>query len=477
MFIFISCAASAGIGDELQSFYSNLGGSSNITPGGTYNGQSGGAFTGGSAYIRTPVKNLKLLTVQMPSISSGCHGIDVFTGGMGLVKSDQIVETLKSIGANAQGYMFSLMLSQISPQIEGQLKEWMAMVNDHNMNNINSCQAAMQAVDSGVNMYHSAMKQSCISNKVKENGGNRTEAMESCQDQEVVAASTKKSSEDGKEDEDALNINLTWYAINKSPILADLDDQTKYLLMTLIGTLIIDSSASNGLEVTLKAAKLNSNNLGILGDQHKSNAVGQSVSNYQTGVDGFKLYVCTDNHDKANGCLKVKEEIVDISQGKSFVGQVKQQLDEIEAGIKADSEPTAAETAKLKTFLDTTAIPIYHILNVYANTSYGGGHSPISASEYSELIGMDILYKFISQGILDVTRATPGLNLPKKNKEELDKMLSTAVNTLHAIQTEHRQKIKETNEVVLRVQLLEKQIKANSSSYMMGNLNFNRDSL
>ena len=455
----ISSNAFAGLSKDLTNFYSKFGASSNFTPGGAYYGQMGGSFTGGSAYVRSPVRNLQLFNFEMPSISAGCQGIDIFTGGMGFVNSKQIIQQMKAIGANAQGYLFSLMMNQISPQISAEIKEWLAMANEHNMNNINSCQVAMQAVDSGVNMIHSSLKTSCVNKYLKDNGGTRTEAMQHCQSGKNAAEKVKEAAKDPETQVEAIasNVNLTWYAINKNPILKDLDKDTKHLLMSLIGTVVIDTTNEKPKQ-TLYPGKLK-----------------ESVLEDLSSESTVELYTCSDKDKSEYGCLKLTERKVKLDKSKGFISQVKAQLQEVEKGIELDTKPTEKEASKLKAFLDTTVIPVYHILNIHANTSFSSGNPQITASEYANLIAMDVLYKFLNQSISDVMQAISGTMLPEKTKNDLVRMVQNAADKVRQLQAEQIKKIKTTNAIVLRVQTLDKLIRSNSSLSIANNLNFQKD--
>ena len=79
--------AQASVQNDMQKFFHEIGASTNVTPAGAYKGQEGGFYTGGSIYSRNPTRDYQLFNVQVPSISAGCGGIDVFTGGMGFIDS------------------------------------------------------------------------------------------------------------------------------------------------------------------------------------------------------------------------------------------------------------------------------------------------------------------------------------------------------------------------------------------------------
>lgn len=464
VFFFIAIdAAYAGLGDDMSGFLNALNMSSNTTGAGAYHGQSIHQYSGGTNYIRTQTKNVQFVNVQIPSVNGGCQGIDIFKGGMGYLDADEILDYLRSIGANATGYMFSLMMKQISPQIMGTIQEWAALINDHAANLRNSCYDAMKLVDSGIGMAQSAMNIICIKNYLQTHqGSTRTEAVKHCQDQRNVnnGVNEAKGNRDTETEAIHSSVNVTWYAMSKSPILKDLDVQTKYMLMTIIGTIIVDKT-----EHEPRIGKLDMN---LLQDIN----LGKRV----------KLYTCRDNAD-AMGCLNVAETDLEIGEEKSFYGIIKAQLEQIETDIIEDtpvkvnpndkSSGYKIETEKLKSFLDVQVIPVYQILNVYAATAQGQ-RAPITVSEYSELIAMDVLYKFVNQGVYDVSQSISSTLLTEKHKNEISDMVSKASARIKDMQKEHVARLRTTNEIVLKVRMLEKQIFANASNGLVGNLNFRR---
>ncbi len=102
---------------HLNAFFDSFGSVANVNSAEIYEGQKAGYATGGGISVRNRVMNSKLGNVQLPEINAGCGGIDIYTGGFSFIKSDELINTLKSIGSNAKGYAFLLGLETVSPQI------------------------------------------------------------------------------------------------------------------------------------------------------------------------------------------------------------------------------------------------------------------------------------------------------------------------------------------------------------------------
>ena len=76
--------ASASVQSSMQGWFNDIGAYGNVTGAAAYQGQTRNLYTGGSLYMRTPVRNYQLATVSPPSftrlaVSSprarGDHGI------------------------------------------------------------------------------------------------------------------------------------------------------------------------------------------------------------------------------------------------------------------------------------------------------------------------------------------------------------------------------------------------------------------
>jgi conjugative transfer pilus assembly protein TraH len=75
----------ADVNGDLNGFFGSLGYSGNVTQAQAWQGQAAGYFTGGSVYLRNPVKNVQLISMQVPSLNSGCGGIDAYLGAFSMI--------------------------------------------------------------------------------------------------------------------------------------------------------------------------------------------------------------------------------------------------------------------------------------------------------------------------------------------------------------------------------------------------------
>jgi conjugative transfer pilus assembly protein TraH len=84
--------------------------------------------------------------LQLPKVTAGCGGIDMFTGSFSFINSDQFVAMAKAVANNAIGFAFHLAIQAISPQIDKVMGDLEKAVQDLNQFNISSCEAASALV-------------------------------------------------------------------------------------------------------------------------------------------------------------------------------------------------------------------------------------------------------------------------------------------------------------------------------------------
>ena len=136
----ISTVTFANVSNDLGSFFNHLGYTENATNPTAYQGQSAGFYTGGSLYARDTVRNYQLLSVNLPSVTAGCGGIDAFTGSFSFINSSELVNALKNVANNAVSYAFMLGLETMTPEIANEMEYFQSMANNINQMNVQSCE-------------------------------------------------------------------------------------------------------------------------------------------------------------------------------------------------------------------------------------------------------------------------------------------------------------------------------------------------
>ncbi|MFA0612562.1 conjugal transfer protein TraH, partial [Vibrio sp. 10N.222.49.B4] len=88
----------------------------------------------------------QLVSITVPSISTGCTGIDMFMGGFSHINSDQLVRAGKAIIHNAPPFIVNLALQTWAPQLKQNLDNLQAIADKYLNQSVNSCEAAQASI-------------------------------------------------------------------------------------------------------------------------------------------------------------------------------------------------------------------------------------------------------------------------------------------------------------------------------------------
>ncbi len=142
----ITSPAFADINNDLDSYFNKLGYSATTTSPNAYHGQQAGYYTGGSFSARNQVRDVQIMQYSLPSVRSGCGGIDVFAGSISLINADEITKMLQGVLNSAGAYAFTLALETATPELANVMKYWTDFTNKINQGNLNSCEMAESLV-------------------------------------------------------------------------------------------------------------------------------------------------------------------------------------------------------------------------------------------------------------------------------------------------------------------------------------------
>jgi len=389
LIIFISCltTANAGVKDELQHMLNTLNYSSNVSNGAAYTDQTGGYYTGGSIFARSPVKNANVLSLSMPSLQTGCGGIDLYTGGFSFISSEQFSQMLRTIGSSATSYAFSLALQTITPQIKSVLDELFAKMQDINNLNINSCQAAATLVGGVWPRTEASSQQLCQSM-----GSNFGTFSDWAQARQECGSGNKAHSVNSQKKsgfEDVLNeeFNVAWKAIQKSPLLKG-DRELAEFFMSISGSIISRISARSH-RMTRGKDRKQSDSSGIERFHLPPLALSDGLlSSLLNGGEQAEVYHCDDiAEDK---CLKPTKKKLSIDIKNSLTNKVEVLIDAIVEKLKTDD---SALTPQEQALVNSTQIPLLRMITVEMMFKAGG--SPTNTKQYVDAIAHDLLLRYL----------------------------------------------------------------------------------
>lgn len=243
--------ATASIQGEMQSWFNDIGAYGNVTGAQAIRGQTTTAYTGGSLYMRTPVKNYQLASASPPSVRAGCGGIDLFAGSFSFINSEQLTALFRNIANNAMGLAFMTAVQSISPDLADLLKYLQDQSSKINEMNLSSCRMAEGIVTAAG---------SALTDKKEQANAQGTGALisnlwpDSFQSLDAWrkdnSAKTQARRQAANADANLRDIlepgNVVWKALART----DVPDELKELMMSLIGTIIIipvgDAGNENG---------------------------------------------------------------------------------------------------------------------------------------------------------------------------------------------------------------------------------------
>jgi len=235
----VSTPALADVNGDLNGFFGSLGYDGNVSKAQAWQGQAAGYMTGGSVYLRNPVKQVQLISMQVPSLNAGCGGIDAYLGSFSFISGAEIQRFGKQIMSNAAGYAFDLALQTMVPQLK-QVKDYLQKIaSDINSSNMSSCQAA-QGIIGGLWPVSQVSNQKICQDIAGESNifSDWAASRQGCTVGGQGDSVTSKASDKDK-DQVLKNKNLVWDALGRNRLF-DGNRELKQLVMSIVGSIIFN---------------------------------------------------------------------------------------------------------------------------------------------------------------------------------------------------------------------------------------------
>lgn len=316
-----STLSMANVDHDLNSFFRGLGYQSNVTSPTAFQDQASGYYTGGSLFLRNQVKNYQLVSIELPSFSGGCSGIDAYLGSFSVIKNVDLKKMMKNILSAGGAYAFDLALTTTIPQMKTVKDYIQKYVNDINNANINSCNVAEDLVG-GVWPKTQASQQQICRDLGSHNGAftDWASARQGC----GTGGQFDKGVGDGgsRKKEIIINKNLVWDALLNNGLTASQKELSE-MLMSLSGSIIITVNGDDTKKITLMSMA------------HSQDIIKALLYGGQA-----KIYRC----DESNKCLNPSISSIRISQGHGLVSQVTSMIRTLNADIQNDSGSLTAST-------------------------------------------------------------------------------------------------------------------------------------
>ena len=349
-FIFtLSTTARADLDSQVQQMFDRLGFSNNVTTPGVYEAQTRGYVTGGAISLRTPYDVLQPFSVSLPSVRSGCQGIDVFLGGFSYINLEQLIEKLKAIGTSALSYGFMLAIKKLCSSCGSVMEFLESASRAANSMAMDTCRAG-ETIAKGVFGEGSIIRAGQFGRCAlvgSASGGFKDfiEAWTDCANDVSSAMSSVTGEEAQRANPEG---NLVWNGLRELP----LSDEMREYIMSTMGTVI------------------------ILKDQAEHKAPVLNASDLLNGGT-VQVYRCADAEHE--NCTQIEVEEVSIT---GFKSRVKEQMEQAFQHIITRTEPDEAT----KKFIESLPAPAWKFLNVVSGYTAPVGYSYIE--QYSDSIAV-----------------------------------------------------------------------------------------
>lgn len=378
--------AQADVNGDLNNFFGSLGYSGNVSQAQAWQGQAAGYMTGGSVYLRDPVKNVQLISMQVPSLNAGCGGIDAYLGAFSFINGEELQRFVKQIMSNAAGYAFDLALQTVTPELKTAKDFLQKLASDVNSSNMSSCQAAQGIIGGLWPVTQVSQQKICQDIAGQDNlFADWASSRQGCTVGGQSDSVTSRADATQK-DQVLKNKNLIWDALSVNHLF-DGNNELKELVMSTVGSIVFNAQG----QVTVLTPLVDNRDL---------------VKVLMRGGDA-KIYGC----DTMDLCLGPVVATVNISDTNSLVTLVKNLMLSIQDKLTEDLPLTDQE----KGFINTTSVPVLK----YLTNSQSMGMSATYLIQVSDFIAQDLMIQYLQELVKQASLSLSAKNFPEEAAKEL----------------------------------------------------------
>lgn len=432
----------ASIDSDLGKFFDGL--NYNISDPQAHKGQAASYYSGGSAFIRTPIRQAQIAGVTLPSINAGCGGIDLFAGGFSYINSDQLIAMGKSIVSSAIPFAVDLALQTWAPQLKNVKDRLEAIAQKINALSVNSCEAAQSSVAALSGFAGVGNKQYICATMGTQNNSfaDWAAAKNGCNEESEVNKQTENAAKDPNlKDNITANRNIIWYSLMKNDFL-NRDWQLAEFFMSLSGTIVYDEKTNMERYPSLFTTN---NNL---------------VKHILEGGK-VKLYRC-DKKGQSE-CLRPVLVDYEFKADKTLKIKITQLLNAIVNSYKADTPLTKAQQA----FLESVTLPVLKMMTV----SLESGTQP-NVTAYSEVIATDLIASYLQNALTVIQGSITHKGSDPSDIEKLYDVIETVNQQLRIMRMQALQSLEAEQSIIQSMMQLEQRVEGQFSAETRANLQF-----
>lgn len=432
----VSSPALADVQGDLNGFFGSLGYDGNVSKAQAWQGQAAGYMTGGSVYLRNPVKQVQLISMQVPSLNAGCGGIDAYLGAFSFINGAELQRFVKQIMSNAAGYAFDLALQTMVPELK-QAKDFLQkLASDVNSANMSSCQAA-QGIIGGLWPVSQVSNQKICQDIAGESNlfSDWAASRQGCTVGGQGDSVTGRAGDDMK-DQVLKNKNLVWDALGRNHLF-DGNRQLKELVMSIVGSIIFNKTG----DVTILTPMVDNRDV---------------ITVLMRGGTA-KIYGCDD----ADLCLGPTVTDVTVSSDNGLVTLVRTIMLSINQKLGDDTGMTDRE----KGFINTTSVPVLK----YLTNSRSMGMSPTYLIQVADFIAQDLMIQYLQELVKQAGQSLAGKNFPEQAAGELRNNVAQAQSLLAQMKLQSAADQNALDGIDRNMQYLQQQVSTIISTSYQGN--------
>ena len=395
----------------LQKMFESFGGAANVTTPGGFQDQAAGYYTGGGVVMRQRQKVVQPLNISLPHGNMGCGGLDLYMGAASFIKSQELVNLLRSMASGVPTYAFQLALKTMAPQLENLMAQIRKYVQDMNNVMLDSCHLSQNLVG-GLWPQGTAASEMICQDSLRQSGGEDWfGARQHCQNKEKVATTVARA-RDHSPDLLQGEYNLTWHVLQKIPGYKDDKDFAEFILTT-VGTLISKKDPGRPhFKITLLEGKADQKDY---------------LSAYLKGGQTVR-YTCDEDQRCLNPTLTPLTLQDDSGTPQTMKAKAAHQIKTLWQKYRDNTPITDLEKAFLN---DAASLPLYRYIQISAAVG-----SPFIMDDTSEYIAVCLLmsqFDKISAEIITVLDNLQSIQLERETIERFKANIQALRGRLQAL--------------------------------------------
>lgn len=430
----IAAPANANVGTGMQTWFDSMGGFSNVTPPNSYKGQTQNGYSGGGAYLRTPIlPTAPLVTFTPPSLDIGCGGIDFTAGAFSHINAAALTNLLTNVGTTVT-YAFLLAIKSSMPEMASLFEYLQDVAAKANAMNKNACQAMegihfAPGVENLSKNVSAAFSQTAGAtyNGYADGFAALKDTISNWPKQKAVETAAIAA---GATTADQLYAgNVVWKLLNRR---AGMDKSDREFIMSLTGTIIVD-------EATKKWDYRGPTGIKV-----------EALVGYDAGpTENIPIFQCGVDAD----CLNPSTSTVSTP---TFLSKVSAKIDALKTGVITR---TAQDSSALK-LIDVSSVPVWKMIALSST------YSPSLVDKYKRMIAVDVAHSYLSATLMSINTmlsTDSKMSLSADAKEAIKEIKDNLEKTIASLDTQkilEYAKIETDIEIERQLQLLQQSMNA-----------------